>query len=180
MVLRGYAMSEKWDQNSNCYGYAVKVKGCGSACPGGVNKQPSESTANYAERLRQGVLADGGDRVSENTSVNWPFIPVNASGNCSLVVMLVGDAGFHFLRRERTRIKGPKRWKWKQGCLDNEVVTKVMYNDNWTEITKTNLMDFINNPGLYAPNNGMPQPTKYGYFFNVDSWGFKFSKIGGK
>lgn len=169
-------MSETWDKNSNCYGYAVKIKGCGLARPGGVTKQVAETSAEYAERLKEGVLNDGGDRVSENKG-KWPLVPENAKANCSLVVMLVGNNGFHFLRRERTRIKGPKRWKWKQGCQDNEVVTKVFYNNNWIEITNKNLAQFINNPSAYTPSNGMPNPMMAVYFFDVTSWGFKSGSI---
>ncbi len=170
-------MSETWDLNSNCYGYAVKIKGCGLARPGGVTRLAHETDAQYAERLKQGVLADGGDRVSEN-AVMWPAIPNNASGNRSLVVMIVGKNGFHFLRRERTRIKGPKRWKWKQGCLDNKVVTKVDdVHGTKTEITNTNLVQFINSPALFTLSNGMPNPKVAVYFFDVNSWGFKSGSI---
>ena len=78
------------------------------------------------------------------------------------------------------RLKGPKRWKWKQGCQDNIVVTKVWHDGEEIEITNVNVADFINNPAAYTPSNGMPRPAKAVYFFDVDSWGFKFSKIGGK
>jgi hypothetical protein len=169
-------MSETWDKNSNCYGYAVKIKGCGLARPGSVTKIDGETTAQYAERLKQGVLNDGGDRVSEN-AVKWPSVPANAKGHRSLVVMIVGDTGFHFLRRERTRAKGLKRWKWKQGCQDNEVVTEVWHGGQKTEITNNNLAQFINNPASFTPSNGMPNPKVAVYFFDVDSWGFKSGSI---
>ena len=171
-------MPETWDINSNCYGYAVKIKGCGLARPGGVTRDADDTDEGYSERLKQGVLNDGGNRVALNPA-EWPNIPAAAQGSRYLMVMIVGSNGFHFLRRERTRVIGAKRWKWKQGCQDNEVVTAVYHNGRTIAVTNANLRTFISNPGAFTPSNGMPKPFTKVIFFDVHPLGFRRGSLGG-
>lgn len=165
-------MSETWDINSNCYGYAVKIRACGLARPGGVTRDADDTDEGYSERLKQGVLDDGGNRVAFNPAM-WPNIPASAGGRNYLIALIVGANGFHFLRRESSRVIGPKRWKWKQGCQDNQVVTKVFHGGNIVRITNANLKTFISNPGAFTPSNGMPKPFIKVLFFDVHPRGFR-------
>lgn len=121
---------EKYNKDANCYGFAVKVTNCGDASPGGVNRKKGEDVATYAGRLKNGVIDDGKGRVHFMPAANLDNIPANARNNYYLAVMLVGESGFHFLRRERSYVFGAKRWKWKHSTLESHSYANAFHITN--------------------------------------------------
>jgi len=172
--------TEKYNKDANCYGFAVKVTNCGDASPGGVNRQEDENVATYADRLKAGVLADGPGRVYFMPEANLDNIPANARKNYYLMVMLVGESGFHFLRRERSYVFGAKRWKWKHSTLESHsyanafhITNKVTGAGKYVDITNKNLRHFIENPDDYVQAKiAAKHPNDVVYFFEVKSKGF--------
>lgn len=115
--------TEFFSNSANCYGYAAKCAqptnhlGGGQARPGGAT--PQANTAAYLTALQQGVLADAGTRARQLgqfsvASLSSGQIPVPTAG-WYLVAMLNHATGFHFVRRQASRLAGEPFWKWKQG-----------------------------------------------------------------
>ena len=178
--MAGY-VTEKYDSNANCYGYATQVSNCGAAVPGGVNRKEGENLDDYFQRLIDGVLKDGEDRVTESTH-SLDKIPVPKANNY-LMLMLVGETGFHFLRREENRpsVLKRRRWSWKNGCGENYSYWNVCKtNGEYTTITNSNLKSAIQNPRLYVWGNslgGTPPINAKVCFFVVQSQGFRPERV---
>lgn len=165
---------------ANCYGYAVKCKtpinshNGGQAVPAG--EKYSGNLDNYCQRLKQGILSDGGNKVSflSEASVNTlqtANIPTPRSG-WYLIALLVKKDGFHFVRRQLKHLGGEPFWKWKQGNPGK--VERNAYDFGtakaWVRVTNANFPELIKG-SLLTDVPGYKGWDKV-YFFEVDKSGF--------
>ncbi|MCB1957537.1 MAG: hypothetical protein KDG55_17790 [Rhodocyclaceae bacterium] len=172
--------TEFFSSTANCYGYAAKCAapgGSGTACPAG--EKPGSDAADYARRLRDGVLADGGAKVKlllETTAqtVTAGTIPTPRA-DWYLIALLVKAEGFHFVRRQLSHFGGEPFWKWKQG--NGGVVERNAYDGGakkWIRVTNAEF------PRLVRGDLMTDMPGYRGwnqlYFFEVAKSGFDVTR----
>jgi len=161
---------------ANCYAFAVKRKttryGIQTATPNGVNVAEGQTTEQYYEALKNGVLADGGQKVKflrqfSVQAVTSADIPT-ARTDWYLIAMLVNKFGFHFLRRQRKKAIGTPFWKWKEGNTGSEERDAYeMSSKKYIRVTDERFPELVK--GTLVGLRGSYDKL---FFFEVDQSGF--------
>jgi hypothetical protein len=161
---------------ANCYAFAVKRQttkyGIKTATPNGVNVADGQTTEQYYEALKNGVLADGGQKVKflsqfSVQAVTSADIPT-ARTDWYLIAMLVNKFGFHFLRRQRKKAIGTPFWKWKEGNTGlEERDAYEMSSKKYIRVTDERFPELVK--GTLVGLRGSYDKL---FFFEVDQSGF--------